>query len=406
MPLIGTAYGLSESDQLRIPTAAGYVDYELATLLDFGGGPLRATSNFGLPPVRFITQRGPFQDGETPLDLRLDPRVIQIDVAAYVCNRAHFWTVRNELLNLLRPNRAFSADGTYRPLIYRKRLPGGKPERGSDLVTTAGSTTVTSDYGRFVHYGGLAVGDYFELTSGADAGTYAVAEVVNDYTVVLDTAMGASATNIGWRYYRNNAIRDLKVLLEMGPTFDEQVGAYRFPEGYRETLRLVAHNPLWYGPEQSQSWAISDAIGDLVFDGAGAWFGATPGVGRWLFAPTFVGETVSVIYWGTYAARPTITLTGPATNPTISNTTLNLQLDLSYSVALGETVTIDTQALTVTNAAGDNLLSYLSGDLATFQLAPEPQAANRVNDVFVSFSDGVVGQSTATLSWNNQYIGV
>ena len=41
MPLIDSTYGLSESDQLRIPTAAGYVDYSLATLLDFGGGQLR-----------------------------------------------------------------------------------------------------------------------------------------------------------------------------------------------------------------------------------------------------------------------------------------------------------------------------------------------------------------------------
>ncbi len=406
MPLIGNTYGLSESDQLRIPTAAGYVDYALTTLLDFGGGPLRGTSNFGLPPIRFITQRGPFQDGETPLDMRLDPRVIQIDVADYICNRPNFWTLRNELLDLLRPNRAFSADGTYRPLIYRKRLPGGKPERGSDLVTTNGSPTVTSNYGRFVHYGGLAAGDYFEITSGADAGTYAVAAVLNDYTIVLDTALGADATHIGWRYYRNNALRDLRVLLEMGPTFDEQVGPHRHPEGYRETLRLVAHNPLWYGPEQTQSWGISAAIGDLVFDGAGAWFGATPGIGRWVFAPTFVGETVSVIYWGTYAARPIIVLTGPAVNPTISNTTLNVQLDFAYSIAAGETVTIDTQALTVKNAADDNLQPYLSGDLATFQIAPRPQAPGRRNSIFISFSGGVAGQSTATLKWQNQYIGV
>ena len=406
MPLIDSTYGLSESDQLRIPTAAGYVDYSLATLLDFGGGQLRSTTNCGLPPVRFITQRGPFQDGETPTDLRLDPRVVQIYIADYLCNRTTYWTRRNELLNLLRPDRAFSADGTYRPLVYRKRLPGGKPERGSDLETTNGSAVVTSDWGRFVHYGGLQPGDYFELTSGADAGTYTVSEVVNDYTVVLSAALGADAANVGWRYYRHNAIRDLDVLLEQGPTFDEVVGQYRYPEGYREALRLVAHNPLWYGPQQSQTWAISEAFGDLVFDDAGAWFGATPGIGRWLFAPTFVGETVSVIYWGTYATRPTIVISGPATNPTIANTTLNAQLDLDYTISAGETVTIDTAALTVTNASGDNLLAYLTGDLATFQLAPEPQAPQRVNDVYVSFSDGVAGQSAATLRWRNRYIGI
>lgn len=405
-PLIGAVYGLSESDQLRIPTAAGYVDYPLASLLDVGGGPLRSTTNFGLPPIRFITQRGPFQDGETPLDIRLDPRVIQIEIVDYLCNRTDFWTQRNELLNLIRPNRAFSSDGTYHPLIYRKRLPGGKPERGSDLETENGSPTVTSDWARFVHYGGLQVGDAFQITSGADAGTYTVSDVINDYTLVLNSNLTSDATNVGWRYVRNRAIRDLRVLLEQGPVFDERIGPYRAPEGYREALRLVAHNPVWYGETQSETWAISNALGNLVFDGLGAWFGATSGVGRWLFASNFVGETVSVIYWGTWPARPTITITGPATNPTIENTTLNLLIEMDYAIALGETVKINTQDLTVENASGDNLLPYLTGDLATFRLDGEPQAANRVNNIYVSFAEGVAGSSTATLSWQNQYIGV
>jgi len=405
-PLIDGVYGLSESDQLRIPTSTGYTDYPLATLLDFGGGPLRSTANFGLPPVRFITNRGPFQDGETPLDLRLDPRVIQIEVVEYLCNRSAFWTRRNELLDLLRPNRAFSASGAYRPLVYRKRLPGGKVERGSDLVTTAGSATVTSAYGRFVHYGGLQVGDAFQITSGLDAATYTIAAVPNDYTLVLAPAPANTATHIGWRYVRNRAVRDLNVLLEQGPQFNEQVGAYRAPDGYREALRLVAHDPVWTGTAQTQAWAISTALGDLVFDGLGAWFGAVPGVGRWLFAPTFVGETIGIIYWGTAPAKPTISITGPATNPSINNTTLGVQLNLTYTVVAGETVTIDTQNLTVTNNAAVNLLPFLSGDLATFALEPEPQAPGRVNSVTVSFSNGVGGQSRAVLQWQNRYIGI
>ena len=406
-PLIDGVYGLAESDLLRIPTAAGYVDYPLANLINVGGGPLRSTANFGLPPVRFITQRGPFQDGETALDMRLDPRVIQIEVVNYLCNRTEFWTTRNELLDLLRPNRAFSAAGTYRPLIYRKRLPGGKAERGSDMVAT-GTSTVTSAYGRFVHYGGLQVGDAIEI-----AGTpRVILDVVNDYTLIVDANIGAG-TNIAWRYWRNNAIRDLNVLLEQGPNFDERIGAYRHPEAYREALRFVAHDPVWTGEQQSQTWAIATALGDLVFDLAGAWFGTVPGVGRWLFAPSYVGETVGVVYWGTWDAKPTIKIKGPATNPSVNNTTLGVQLNLNYTVAAGETVTINTQALTVTNGAMTNLLPYLSGDLATFALAADPHGATlpgypvgRVNNVTVNFSDGIAGQSNATLYWNNRYIGI
>jgi len=362
---------------------------------------LRSTANFGLPPIRFITQRGPFQDGETPLDIRLDPRVIQVEVANYLCNRTEFWTTRNELLDLIRPNRAFAADGTYRPLIYRKRLPGGKSERGSDGVTN-GTNTLTSAYGRFVHYGGLQPGD--PIVIGGAART--VASVLNDYTLVFTGGAIGAATNVAWRYPRNHALRDLAVLLEQGPTFDEQIGPYRHPESYREALRFVAHDPLWYGAMQSETWAIDAALGDLVFDGAGAWFGASPGVGRWLFSTSYVGETVGIVYWGTWPARPVVVIRGPADNPLIVNSTTGTQLALGYSIALGETVTLDTQNLTVTNNAGVNLLAYLTGDLATFALEPEPQAPQRLNNVAVSFSGGVLGNSAAILYWQNRYIGI
>jgi hypothetical protein len=405
MPLIDNTYGLSEADLLRIPTAAGYIDYPLAQLLDFGGGPLRAVSNFGMPPIRFITQRGPFQDGETPLDMRLDPRVIQIEIVNYLCNRTSFWTHRNELIDLLRPNRAFGA--TYNPLIYRKFLPGGKPERGNDGISD-GVDTLTSAFGRFIHYGGLQPGDRFQV-SGTN---YVVRAVPNDYTVILSGVPGA-ATQLAWRYWRNRTTRDLEVLLEQGPTFNEAVAAYRSPEGYREALRFVAHDPVWRGAEQSETWAIDAALGDLVFDGAGAWFGTTPGVGRWLFSTNYVGETIKIVYWGTWAAKPIFTITGPATNPVIENTTLGVRLELDYAVALNETVTIDTRLLTCTNNSNVNLLPYLTGDLATFALEGDPQAASlpgypigRVNNVTVNFSDGLLGASAAIMTWKNGYIAI
>jgi len=406
--VIDSVYNLSEQDLIRIPTATGYVNYPLLDLLNLNGGPLRSTANFGMPPVRFITQRGPFQDGETVLDLRYDVRVIQVFLAKYLCNRSVLWDERNTIFDYIRPSRSFDVNAAQvvQPLIYRKFLPGGKPERGSDLVTTNTSATVTSASGRFLHFGGLSVGDYFEITSGGDVGTYAVASVPNDYTVILDSALGNDAINIHWRYLRGRATRDLYVLAEQGPSFDERVDVAQVPTGYRETIRFIAHNPFWFGVEQSETWAVSAALGDLVFDGAGAWFGQSSGVGRWLFSTSYVGESVSIIYWGTEPAKPIIEIDGPATNPVIENTTFNVRLELDYEIAFGETVTINTLALTVTNNSGDNLFPYLSGDIATFQLAPRPQAPNRVNNVSVNFSDALQGTSAARLIWNNQYTGI
>ena len=401
--MIDNIYGLSEQDLLRVPTSVGYVDYPLVDLLNFTGGSLRSTSNFGMPPIRFITQRGPFQDGESPLDMRLDPRVLQVEIVEYLCNRTEFWTRRNELVDLIRPNRAFSDDGTYRPLIYRKFWPGGKPERGSDLVAD-GTTTVTSDYGRFVHYGGLQVGDRFEVQQpGAAAVTRTVAGVVNDYTLILNGVVNANQTL--WRYWRNRPTRDLDVLLEQGPTFNEQVGAYRYPVGYREALRFVAHDPVWRGALQSETWALEDALGDLVFDLAGAWFGVTSGTGRWLFSTSNVGETISIIYWGTWPAKPIIIIVGPATNPVIENSTLGVRLELDYAIATGEIVTIDTRLLTCANDSLVNLLPYLTGDLATFALESEPQAPGRANNVTINFADATA-VSRASLTWENRYIAI
>jgi hypothetical protein len=174
--------------------AYAYRRYLATDLFGFNRRVLRQTQNFGLAPLHFIVQRGPYQDGDTALDMRLDPRVIRLVIAETLYRRDDYWDRRSDVLDLLRPNRSF--DGTVRPLVYQKWLPGGKLERRTDLVTTAWSTTVTSATGRFVERG-LAAGDAFDITSGSDQGRATVASVVNDYTITLTTPMGHTATAAG-----------------------------------------------------------------------------------------------------------------------------------------------------------------------------------------------------------------
>lgn len=383
-----------------------YRRYSALDLFGFSRRMLRSYSGFGLSPLHFIVQRGPYQDGDTALDMRLDPRVVQLVIAEPLFRRQDYWDRRNDLLDLLRPNRSF--DGTARPLIYQKWLPGGKFDYGSDGVTTAWSTTFTSHTGRFVERG-LGIGDRFEiLTSGVDAGVATVASVINDYTITLTEPMNATATGVRFRFRRGWSRRNLYCLLEAGPTFDEGTGAAPLaPTGYREVLRLVANDPCWYTDEiLTHTWSTATtAQGDLVFQWGHAWLGETDGTGRWLFDISYVGQTISIVYWGTVRARPTITITGPAVDPTIENTTTGASITMDYFIAAGEVVTIDTLALTVTNADDTNLLPYTDGDLATFGLEPPPQAPNRINNVVISFSSAETA-SAAVMTWRNRYIGI
>lgn len=66
---------------------------------------LMTETGLGMPPIKYITQTGPFQHGESIFDYRLQPRVIQLLIRERACSRAGYWANRANILNLLRPNR-------------------------------------------------------------------------------------------------------------------------------------------------------------------------------------------------------------------------------------------------------------------------------------------------------------
>lgn len=66
----------------------------------------------GTPPIEYVTQRGPFQDGETVKDFFLRPRTVQILERQNFCDRDAWWNGRSDILNEIRPNRQTTPDGT------------------------------------------------------------------------------------------------------------------------------------------------------------------------------------------------------------------------------------------------------------------------------------------------------
>lgn len=87
----------------------------------------------GMSPIEYLTQRGPFQHGDSVLDYRLRPRIVTLIHRRNMCDREDYWEKRAEILNYLRPNR--QAIGSFNTGILRKQLPNGDIRDLNVLIT-------------------------------------------------------------------------------------------------------------------------------------------------------------------------------------------------------------------------------------------------------------------------------
>lgn len=82
--------------------------------LDSGDRVVLSDEGSGMPPIEYITERAPYQHGETIKDYFLRPRVVQYLIRQKFCSRMDAWAGRNALLNALRPNKNGGPTGTLR----------------------------------------------------------------------------------------------------------------------------------------------------------------------------------------------------------------------------------------------------------------------------------------------------
>jgi len=64
---------------------------------------LVGTVNWGMAPSHRNTQRGPFQDGDTDVDFRLDPRMMALPFVAPASDADESFALRNALLQVFKP---------------------------------------------------------------------------------------------------------------------------------------------------------------------------------------------------------------------------------------------------------------------------------------------------------------
>ncbi len=96
-----------------------------------------------------------------------------------------------------------------------------------------------------------------------------------------------------------------------------------------------------------------------------------PFTGPFLLGVTIGTATITAVNNGTWAAKPVITITGPLSDWSLTNDTNGKQITWDgYVIADDEVVTISVPDKTATNGAGDDLTSYVGGDIGSFVLDP------------------------------------
>lgn len=162
---------------------------------------------------------------------------------------------------------------------------------------------------------------------------------------------------------------------------------------------LYAPDPVSYDPTQ-QSVTFSVSPGGFMVP---------------LPVPFFVGastisssQTITLSGYAAWRDFPVIRLYGPITDPTVENLATDEQLRFTGTISSSDYWEIDCRYgyKTVTDSGGGNQISKLSADsdLATFHLAPAPEASGGVNTIQVGGS-GITTASQIQVLYYRRYIG-
>lgn len=170
------------------------------------------------------------------------------------------------------------------------------------------------------------------------------------------------------------------------------------------TLQLWAPDPTWYTPGMQ-----------VVTFGLSA--SAQSGVSVPTEVPTAVGSDVvdaekTITYAGDAPSFPIIKITGPATDPVLTNETLGYTLDFTgTTIAAADYYEIDTRhgVKTVVDSSGDSKISDLTGDsdLVDFRIADSINEAAPDGSQTFSFTCTSASSATAvTMQYYVRYLGI
>ncbi|MBN1286442.1 MAG: phage tail family protein [Anaerolineae bacterium] len=159
------------------------------------------------------------------------------------------------------------------------------------------------------------------------------------------------------------------------------------------TMQLVAHDPVWRSVEARTAGAAGSAGAQKVY----------PYVYPYWYDGDVTFDDFVIVYAGSWRAYPTITLTGPMGNPTLTHVERAARLQLLHFIPSGAFAVIapDPDGPVVQDQNGVNLFGRLAGDsdLAGFYLEPG------VNTIHVH-AQSMGANSQVALVYYEMHLGV
>jgi len=166
--------------------------------------------------------------------------------------------------------------------------------------------------------------------------------------------------------------------------------------------KLYAPDPLLYDP----------TLNTLIFGiGSGASGFAVPvAIPIAVGASSGIAQTKTLLYGGTEREYPVVRITGPITNPVVTNVATTDKLDFTgTTITAGHYYEVDCRygVKTVTDDAGADQIAKLStdSDLGTFSLEADPDVPGGANDITVS-GTSTTNATSIYVTWYTRYVGM
>lgn len=174
---------------------------------------------------------------------------------------------------------------------------------------------------------------------------------VTDYEQIRSALQNAMNPKLGdgrFRCTRADGVqRDVFCRYESGFSGDESWGAASSIHQHY-LLKFLAHDPYFY-----DTIATSQTFTSAV---PSNFFPITP----IRLSSASIGSGFSIFNGGDVESYPVFTISGPGTNPTLTNTTTGKSISATIALLAGQSLIIDTQAKTVKREDGSNQFSVLS----------------------------------------------